>query len=389
MMGTYRSFLTWVKLLAWTILSTLTILSFGISNSAFAHTISPAIVDIEIGEDQIDVRIIGSLEPMILGYDLSERIEIGDEPEDQPYRELRAQSEEVLKQALADAWEDMTADMTLTADGERLNLELGEIIVVDPGDLELPREAAVNASAKFTANNPRVQFGWDQRLGYMVLRQQGVDEESAFAGFIPLGDLSPELTGAGNADETAVQTFVNYIFVGFDHIVPKGLDHILFVLGLFFFSLNFRPLLWQVTTFTVAHTITLALASLQIVNLPGSIVEPLIAASIVYVAIENIFGNGETNGRRLVIIFVFGLLHGLGFASVLSDFGLNPAQFLAGLIGFNIGVEFGQLAVLAVAFLALGMWFGNKPWYKTYIANTGSIIIALIGAYWTVERLFL
>ncbi|MEM7240772.1 MAG: HupE/UreJ family protein [Pseudomonadota bacterium] len=382
-----RNFQSAYKLLHKTLLSTLLAVFCLFGLAAKAHDLSPAIVDLEITEDRIDIRIIGSIEPMILGYDLSERIEIGDGPEDGPYRDLRAQPEAVFLEELKKAWPDMTADMTLLVNGEELDLELGEVITIDPGDLELPREAAINATARFDGPNPIVRFGWDMRLGYMVLRQVGAGDEG-FGGILPLGDLSPQLT-RGASDVSALETFVNYIIVGFDHIVPKGLDHILFVLGLFFFSLNFRPLLWQVTTFTVAHTITLALASLQIVNLPASIVEPLIALSIVYVAIENIFGDGKTHARRLVIIFFFGLLHGLGFASVLSDFGLNPAQFISGLIGFNIGVEFGQLAVIAVAFLAVGLWFGPKPWYKSYIANPASLLIAAVGAYWTIERVFL
>ena len=384
-MGRLSFFMSSNTLLRRAVLSTL-IAFFCWVASAQAHDLSPSIVDIEIKEDTIDIRIIGSIEPMILGYDLSQIIEIGDGPNDGPYRDLRAQPEEVFLEELRKAWPEMTADMTLLVNGEELELELGEVITIDPGDLELPREAAINATASFDGPNPVVRFGWDMRLGYMVLRQVGAGEEG-FGGILPLGDLSPQLT-RGASETSALETFVNYILVGFDHIVPKGLDHILFVLGLFFFSLNFRPLLLQVTTFTVAHTITLALASLQIVNLPAAIVEPLIALSIVYIAIENIFGDGQAHPRRLVIIFFFGLLHGLGFASVLSDFGLNPAQFISGLIGFNIGVEFGQLAVIAVAFLAVGLWFGPKSWYKSYIANPASLLIAAIGAYWTIERVF-
>ena len=383
-----RATLDYATIALLALLSTIAVFA-GLSERAFAHEITPSIVDLTINDNEIDIRIVTELEPMILGYDLSEIVEIGNGPNDGPYRDLRAQSEDVLLDALKNAWDEMTADMNLIADGERLTLELGDVTFYEPGDLELPREAAVNVRATYQGSDPVVQFGWDQRLGYMVLRQMGLEnEEEAFAGIIPLGDMSPELRGAGSASDTALQTFVNYIYVGFDHIIPKGLDHILFVLGLFFFSLKWRPLLWQVTTFTLAHTITLALASLEIVSLPGSIVEPLIAASIVYVAIENIFGNGETNAKRLAIIFVFGLLHGLGFASVLSDFGLNPAQFVSGLIGFNIGVEVGQLAVIGIAFLAVGLWFGKKPWYKPYIANTASIAIAAVGAYWTIERVF-
>ena len=165
------------------------------------------------------------------------------------------------------------------------------------------------------------------------------------------------------------------------------MDHILFVLGLFFLSTRLRPLIWQVSAFTLAHTVTLALGALGWVNVPGSIVEPLIAASIVYVAIENIFTSG-LNRWRPVVIFGFGLLHGLGFASVLGDFGLPEGQFIPALIGFNIGVEFGQLAVIAMAFV-LVFWAMKQDWYRSRIAVPASCVIAAVGAYWFVERVFL
>ena len=161
------------------------------------------------------------------------------------------------------------------------------------------------------------------------------------------------------------------------------------LLGLFFFSLAWRPLLWQVTTFTLAHTFTLALASLQIVTLPASIVEPLIAASIVYVAVENVFSDGRLSRWRTLIVFLFGLLHGLGFASVLGEIGLGQGRFVVSLIGFNIGVEIGQLLVIAAAFALVGYWFGRKPYYRAVFAIPASIAIGLVGAWWVIERVFL
>ena len=144
----------------------------------------------------------------------------------------------------------------------------------------------------------------------------------------------------------------------------------------------------QVTSITLAHTVTLALAALGYVTIPASVVEPLIAASIVYVGIENLFARKLLPWRPFVV-FCFGLLHGLGFASVLGEIGLNPARFVTGLVGFNIGVELGQLAVIAAAFLAVGWWAGNKPWYRSRIAVPASVVIALVGAYWFVERTLL
>ncbi len=170
--------------------------------------------------------------------------------------------------------------------------------------------------------------------------------------------------------------------------MPKGLDHILFVLGLFFLSTHLRPLLWQVTAFTLAHTVTLALGAMGWVTVPASIVEPLIAASITYVAIENVFTSGLSRWRPFVI-FGFGLLHGLGFASVLGEFGIPDDQFFPALIAFNVGVELGQLTVISLAFLAVGMWFRNRPWYRSRISIPASLVIATIGAYWFFERVFL
>ena len=155
-----------------------------------------------------------------------------------------------------------------------------------------------------------------------------------------------------------LEVIVSYITIGFEHIVPKGLDHILFILGLFLLSTHLKPLLWQVTMFTVAHTITLALSMNNIIELPANAVEPLIALSIAYVGVENILAR-SLHRSRLFLVFLFGLLHGLGFAGVLSDFGMPSDDFALALISFNIGVEFGQLAVILIAFILLRPWFKN------------------------------
>ena len=160
-----------------------------------------------------------------------------------------------------------------------------------------------------------------------------------------------------------------YIFIkaGFEHIIPQGLDHILFVLGLFFSSLKFRSLIIQVTAFTLAHSITLALAAVGVVKLQLSLVEPLIFLSIVWVAIENTIFKQTTKWRPLVI-FGFGLLHGLGFAALLTQYGLPKDNFISLLLAFNVGVELGQLAVLIMAFILVSAIFRksqNKNQLKT------------------------
>jgi len=177
-----------------------------------------------------------------------------------------------------------------------------------------------------------------------------------------------------------------YVLVGFHHIIPEGQDHILFVLGLFLFSARFKPLLWQVSAFTVAHSITLGLALYGVVRLPSSVTEPLIAASIVFVAVENLFAK-EVKPWRYAVVFCFGLVHGLGFASAFASAGLQRQDFLIGLVGFNLGVECGQLAVIVGAFLLVG-WFRHRPWYRRAVVIPASSIIALIALFWTIQRIF-
>jgi hypothetical protein len=176
-----------------------------------------------------------------------------------------------------------------------------------------------------------------------------------------------------------------YLALGYTHILPKGLDHILFVLGLFLLSIRVRPILIQVTTFTIAHSITLGLTIFGVLALPASVVEPLIALSIAYVAVENLV-TSELKPWRLALVFLFGLLHGMGFAGVLTDLGLPREEFLAALLSFNAGVEGGQLTVVALATLCV-FAYRHHAWYHQRVVVPASVLIASIGVYWTIVRL--
>lgn len=199
-----------------------------------------------------------------------------------------------------------------------------------------------------------------------------------------LGARTPGSISSTGAARDGWSTFVSYLRQGFIHVVPRGLDHILFVLGLFLLSRAWKPLLSQVTTFTLAHSVTLALATLGLVKVPASIIEPVIAASITFVAVENIVRPRYTHWR-LLVVFVFGLIHGLGFAGALSDLDLPKSSLAAGLVGFNVGVEGGQLTVIALAFLATA-WLRDAARYRQWIVIPGSAAIALLGIWWTVQR---
>jgi hydrogenase/urease accessory protein HupE len=210
-------------------------------------------------------------------------------------------------------------------------------------------------------------------------QESGPVEAGAFFRTITLDATKP-----GTA-ESQWKVLGSYIGLGFEHIIPKGLDHILFVLGLFLLSARLRSLLWQVSAFTLAHSLTLALSIYGVISLPPSVVEPIIAASIVFIAIENVF-TSKLHAWRPFVVFAFGLLHGLGFAGVLTELGLPNNAELTAIVGFNLGVEAGQLAVIILAFLAVG-WFRNKAWYRRRIVVPASLIIAAVALYWTIERL--
>ena len=178
-----------------------------------------------------------------------------------------------------------------------------------------------------------------------------------------------------------------YLKLGFMHILPLGFDHILFVLSLFLLSPKLKPVLWQATAFTVAHAITLGLAMFNVITPSPEIVEPIIALSIMYVALENII-SPTLKRSRIGIVFLFGLVHGLGFANALGELGLPKNSYLTSLVMFNVGVELGQLAVILSAFFLFGKWFGKKSYYRKAIVIPLSVLITLMAGYWTVERIF-
>lgn len=206
-------------------------------------------------------------------------------------------------------------------------------------------------------------------------------------------DAGPQSQGFTETDvidfeRPALETFGLYIKIGVQHILPGGLDHILFVLALFFSTTRFRPLLIQVSAFTVAHTATLALVASGILTPPASVVEPLIAATIAFVAIENIVFKDMTRWRPF-IVFGFGLIHGMGFAGFFGSLGLPEGQFWSALIGFNVGVEVGQLSVVLAAFIVC--WPIRKlvsvPTYRHFLVWPASGLIGATGLFWTIERL--
>ena len=263
---------------------------------------------------------------------------------------------------------------------------IGRIEVPPVGDLDLPRRTTLYLTGDIPAGAKSFQWRYAAEYGSSVIRAPGAEDGKLTASWLKDGKVSEPFAIAGAEAKGIVATFNQYLVLGFTHIVPFGADHILFVLGLYLLSTRLRPLLVQVTSFTVAHSITLGLGLFGIVQISPAIVEPLIAGSIVFVAVENLMTDRLTPWRPYVV-FGFGLVHGLGFAGVLHEIGLARADFVNGLIAFNIGVEFGQMAVIAAAFLAAGLWFRTRPWYRGWIVRPASVAIGCMGAFWMVQRL--
>jgi hypothetical protein len=179
--------------------------------------------------------------------------------------------------------------------------------------------------------------------------------------------------------------FRRLVGTGFTHILPGGLDHVLFVLGLTLLSVNLRTLALQVSLFTIAHSATLGLAMAGVVAVPGHIVEPLIAASIAYVAIENLRAK-SLSYWRLVLVLAFGLLHGLGFAGALRETGLAGGSLATTLVGFNLGVELGQLAVVLAASALIRLLPFRDDEQTRFVLRPASAAIAAVGLFWAIQR---
>jgi hypothetical protein len=176
-----------------------------------------------------------------------------------------------------------------------------------------------------------------------------------------------------------------YLKLGIQHIIPLGIDHILFVISLCLLSTHIKTILWQATAFTLAHSVTLALSMKGILVAPGAVVESVIALSIMFVAIENMLLS-ELKPWRIAIVFLFGLIHGMGFASALNEIGLPRNKFYTSILSFNAGVEIGQVIVIAGVFLLVIIPFGKRTWYRKFVVYPSSILIASIAAYWVIKR---
>lgn len=368
-------------------------------NTTHAHELRPSIVSIvppgEGDATVLTIRLRTNLEALI-----SEIGSAHDDTDDAPgasrYDALHAMTSTALSKELRDYLPTL-----------RDTIRIGQLPSGDPGRLHLidasipesqhdmPRDSVLTFTAELLPATTGITWQWAEIYGAAILRTDQSDV--LFSQYLQPGqqsDTVPLRIGAATSDaaltaavpQSQGSTFIDYVVVGFQHIIPKGMDHILFVIALFLLSPRFKPMLWQVSMFTLAHTLTLALGITGVLSLPASVVEPLIALSIAVVCVENLL-SCRMGQWRLVLVFAFGLLHGLGFAGVLGDIGLSPGAFVQSLLAFNIGVEIGQVTVVLLCFLLAGWPFGTRPWYRTVVTTPASLLIGGIGLLWFVQRL--
>tara|TARA_B110000261_G_scaffold14766_1_gene14959 strand:- start:24 stop:1196 length:1173 start_codon:yes stop_codon:yes gene_type:complete len=365
-----------------------------LAQSADAHQLRPAIVNLEFTQNSsVKVHIQTNIESLIAGID-SSHDDTDDSPQTELYNQLRALSSEQLTREFKLLEESIISQLNLAFDGVKSDLSLVRLDIPVIGNLDKSRLSDLHLLAFIPnpsdSDKPQVTWQYPKKFGNNVAHfyyDQTPQEKTSH--WLTDGVMSPPFElNAAYTPKPFTQVATEYTVLGFEHIVPKGIDHILFVLGLFLLSVKLRPLLLQVTAFTLAHSITLGLTIYGVISLSPSVVEPLIALSIVAVGIENMLVK-TVKIRRVVVVFLFGLLHGMGFAGVLSQLGLPESDFATALVFFNIGVEAGQLFVIAVAFLCVFWLLKKQQLYRQWVVIPVSALISLIGLYWTYERLFL
>ena len=365
------------------------ILLFLLTNFAKADVVKPALVEVSIFKDKtIQVEIDLSLEAAMTGIGTQYK-NTQDAPNSDEYDVLRALEPEALRQKFSHFEQDFMQSFALKVNQKPQPLMLSHVDIDIVGYKQRPRKSVLTYTGKLQAWPKTITWQYDQIYGDNALRWQvyQVDEYNwSQWQWLRDGEVSEIIDINHPEPLSKLERFSQFVGIGFDHVIPLGWDHILFIVGMALSSLLWRKLLVLVSLFTLAHTLTLGLAMYGLVEISPQIIEPLIAFSIAYVAIENLIIQ-QSMIRQSLVIFFFGLIHGLGFATMLKEFEMTQDSFLTTLIGFNVGVEIAQVAiVLAVVAILLLMRKFSLNYRRLAIIPT-SIIISIVGIWWGIERL--
>jgi hydrogenase/urease accessory protein HupE len=349
-------------------LLSLVITLLAIASPAVAHPVPFSFLDVQLQPSAVEVSLVTHI------YDLGHDLKIA--PVEQLLDTTLVEQREKAMQAM------LAPRLELAADGRVLTPQWGPTeILRDRQSLRFHLRYPV-ASVPGTIALTTVMFPYDPMHQTFVNLYEGETLTSQMI----VDAQHPHLDYFAGTRQGVFAVVRKFIPAGVHHILI-GPDHLLFLVGLLLLGGSTRQLLVVVTSFTIAHSITLSLAALNIVTPPARLIEPAIALSIVYVGADNILAKGGRDVRGW-IAFTFGFIHGFGFASVLREMDLPRRALGWSLFSFNIGVEIGQLFIVVLVATAFTMLRARSEWSRRHLAFAGSIVVIAAGAYWFVQRVF-
>ncbi|WPE18237.1 HupE/UreJ family protein [Candidatus Thioglobus autotrophicus] len=367
----------------------LSLLLLLINISVQADVVKPALVEVTIFNNKtLEVTIDLSLEAAMSGIGTQYK-NTTDSPNSQTYDQLRSLEPEVLRERFKAFEVEFLNSLELSINHQAQVLTLTNAKIDIVGYKKRPRKTVLTYQTPLDEWPKTLTWQYGKIHGDSALRWQIYKQDEynwSQWQWLRDGSSSGVIDINHPESQSATQRFFQFIDIGFDHVIPLGWDHILFIIGMALSSLLWRRLLLLVSVFTLAHTLTLGLAMVGVLEISTRIVEPLIAFSIAYVAIENLLVH-QSIKRKTIVVFIFGLIHGLGFASMLKNFEMAPDSFATTLIGFNIGVELAQVVIVIGVVGVLLILRRLRLNYRQLAIIPISILIALIGFWWGVERL--
>jgi len=359
------------------------------STVSISHEIKPSIADFTYDENFLNIKIRLNAELILSNIDASKISNTNSSSLSDIYDKLRILNKIELEELFKSSWQEISTNIDIKINNETKKINLINIEVEDIKNFEISRDTHIYLQVLLNNNSEYFTFSWIKKYGPIILRENSNHklEDELFTEYLQSGIESNQFSFNEKNFKNRLNSFIKFFVLGVQHIIPKGLDHILFIFGLFLFSSSLKKLITQITIFTIAHSITLIFVSLSLMKINPQIVEPIIALSIVYVGIENIFKNYVKEYLRYVVILFFGLLHGLGFALVLSDIGYRSTDLFINLISFNIGIEVAQISIVLVLYLLVALNFAKNKNYRMFFQVPSSILISSIGLYWFFERI--
>ena len=348
-------------------------------NYVSAHEIKPTVVEFSKIENQINLVLIFNAEAFLANVDASIYKETKNSSKSKIYDELRLLSKEMLKERIFKSKDQITNSIFVKTSEKPLKLKVVEIDVLDENNIEKVRFTKIYFKTYNQIIETPIKFSTKKIFGPLIFKNFSninKDTQKPQLQWLKPGNQTSQIEILEEKNNFP-NLLISGVWNGIIHIIPYGFDHILFILGLFFFSHKLKTLLIQVTTFTIAHSTTLILGGLGYVTISVVIVEAIIAASIIWIGFENLFRK-NMNISRIGVIFCFGLLHGLGFASMFKLIGLEGTDYYLNLLSFNVGIELGQILVLLPLVILIPL-FNRIKLYRILIAIPASIIIALFG----------